>query len=903
MATNKLISALVASQLPQFVRDDHQTFTSFVEAYFEYLEQSNTTLQFGKTIERAKNLINYRDVDKTLTDFSAHLYSQFLNDIPKNSLASHDLIIKHVKDFYRAKGTEKATKFLLRILTAKESNFYYPKLDILRVSDGKWYVQKTLRVRDIAVDGEANTSLAAVKLFNARQVMGMDSEASAIVDAAEQFYNEGILINELTLSGIEGTFSSSEEIHATYLRANGATGNLTATLFSGQISSVRIIDGGAGYSVGNQAIIESSTGSGGIIEVSEVSDGNVLNISVFAGGAGFRVGDFILMSGGGGTGANANVSIIDESGNVHSNTYNVITDIINLEANTPINNTIYTNLVSANANTALGNSFHRFLFTNTGPALIITVNNPGTGYSAVPVMDIIANTRIKVLGILGRMEIANAGSSYSVGDKIEFINVIGGHGQGASANVTAVNGSGGVTEVRFVDVPGWLPGGSGYSQALLPKANIISTTGSGANVVVTAVLGDGETLKATAGTLGSILQMIIIAGGSGYTEPPTINLTTQGTGTANVLANVIQGLFSYHGRYINDDGQLSAYNFLQDRDYYQNHSYVVRIAEALDSYKNALLSLLHPAGLKLFAEYLLERIPRLSELLVGESEIREETLFTAQAVRFNGASYFRRTAGGLNNVADTRVGTFSIWLDPYTLPSNGNSIVFLSVGRGSNQNIIFSIVNNYIQNANSGTGVYFDLRLGDSTNASAIHIRSDANSHPITNSGWVHLLATWNTADRDQTRLLIDNVNSTIIVANNSNNVVWNIPNVTIGADPEGSRIYDGCFSELLLTDSWIDLSVAANTTLFAANWLPVPLDLTLTGYNKQLYFKDDASSVQTNSGLAGSFPVKVGGFTDCINGPSDNDFFHVPAGVVDATPEPSLDFSFEDNSMYLGII
>ena len=64
MATNNKISTVVSSQLPEFVRADHPVFVAFLQAYYEYLEQSNSTLSFGKTVERAKNIRNYFDTEK-----------------------------------------------------------------------------------------------------------------------------------------------------------------------------------------------------------------------------------------------------------------------------------------------------------------------------------------------------------------------------------------------------------------------------------------------------------------------------------------------------------------------------------------------------------------------------------------------------------------------------------------------------------------------------------------------------------------------------------------------------------------------------------------------------------------------------------------------------------------------
>ena len=44
-----------------------------------------------------------------------------------------------------------------------------------------------------------------------------------------------------------------------------------------------------------------------------------------------------------------------------------------------------------------------------------------------------------------------------------------------------------------------------------------SGTGNGANIAVRAVLGDGESVAASAVTYGKILELKLVAGGSGYT--------------------------------------------------------------------------------------------------------------------------------------------------------------------------------------------------------------------------------------------------------------------------------------------------------------------------------------------------------------------------------------------------
>lgn len=59
----------------------------------------------------------------------------------------------------------------------------------------------------------------------------------------------------------------------------------------------------------------------------------------------------------------------------------------------------------------------------------------------------------------------------------------------------------------------------------------------------------------------------------------------------------------YPGYYAAADGFISDQIHLQDGYYYQLYSYVIRVEEEFKKYSSLVKSLLHPAGMKLFAEY------------------------------------------------------------------------------------------------------------------------------------------------------------------------------------------------------------------------------------------------------------------------------------------------------------
>jgi hypothetical protein len=655
LVSNNKISHLINSQVPFFVRNDHPNFVAFIEAYYRFLEQEEETLNQIKLIK------NNIDIDQSIDLFLEQFYKQYLKLIPEKILADKKLLVKHIKDFYLSRGTEKSIRFLMRLLYNEEiSEFYYPKRDVLRASDGKWFIEKSIKVSDIKVNNVSNTDISAISKFTNKTIKGNTSNATAVVERIDTYYDGGLLVNELKISNQFKTFESGEIIFTTF-EEDGLVKSLTANLFAGAINTVDLIQAGTGYQVGDTITVESNTGTGATIIVSSVSSGNIKSIFAINGGAGYQASNFLLLSGGGGTGANANIQTVQADSSFHPNTYNIVSSVISLEANTPLNNAVFSNLNSSNVNVSISNAVSYFTYANTGPIQTLRVLIGGDGYISLPVVTAQANTIVRSLGILGRMEIVDGGEDYVIGDTIVFTNAFGGYGYGAIANVTNVDINGAITEVKFYANTGEMVGGTGYNQNFLPTANVVTSTGSNANIIVTSVLGEGANLTAVTDSAGSIQTLSILSRGQGYQTAPTLNLQSIGDGTAQAVATVISGTFTYPGRFINDDGHVSGYNFLQDRDYYQEFSYVVKIGRSIEDYRKPLKDLIHPAGMKLFGEY-----------------IKVDNGITMNA-RVSG------TSGDYNSVIT--------YIAPYVSTSNGNtSNVTVTSGRD-----VANLVNVYIE--------------------------------------------------------------------------------------------------------------------------------------------------------------------------------------------------------------
>lgn len=598
MTANNRISNLIGSQLPAFVTADHAQFVRFLEAYYEYLEQAS------KTVERLKNIRTYRDVDLTEDQFSTRLYSEFMKYIPDSVIVDKDFLLKHIRDFYRAKGTEKSTRFLMRILFNKEIDFYYPKKDVLRASDGKWFVQKALRITNTKIDSVPNTAITGLEKYVGNQIRGLTSNTTALIERVDRFYELGAQIDELVLSNINGDFTQGEIVVGSFVDGDSLR-DIRSNTFSGGITTIQVVNPGTGYSVGDPVVILSSRGSGACASIASVTTGNITGLTIVSGGAGYRISDAITITGGT-LDANGSVTAVNLDESIHPNTYNIVTSTISLEANTQIGNTQYSNLNHCNANSTIANAVSYWVYGNTGPISAVILNGTGANFTGDPDVTVAANTQIYAMGILGRMEIVNGGQNYRRGDQIEFLNDFGCWGVGALGNVVNVDASQGntITGVRFIRMTGHTIGGAGYNPLLLPRANVLSVTGNGANIVVRSILGSGADLETDTSTIGAIERIVVLSRGGDYEQGTTIDLSGSGDGEATANVSIVSGVFAYPGRYLNDDGHLSSYNFLEDRDYYQDYSYVVRSTESIHNYRKAIKDLTHPAGMKLFGEYL-----------------------------------------------------------------------------------------------------------------------------------------------------------------------------------------------------------------------------------------------------------------------------------------------------------
>jgi hypothetical protein len=254
------ISNLVQGRLPEFIRVDHPTLIAFLEAYYEWLQDRDRT---GKIIS-PMILQDVIDVDRSLDDFISHFKKEYLFDFPEKLAISQETgkpvdirkLIKNIKAFYRAKGTEKSYEFLFRILYDTGVEFYYPKRDILRVSDGKWLQKTSLKVTNVLGD-RIFESVGRI-VYQTNQ-LGQISSSGKVLDVS--IYRQGQNdVAELTILGRNGSFTPGSR-GIDFKLDNGEI--LRELRVYDVVGSVSITNAGSGYVIGDRLKFTSATGDSG----------------------------------------------------------------------------------------------------------------------------------------------------------------------------------------------------------------------------------------------------------------------------------------------------------------------------------------------------------------------------------------------------------------------------------------------------------------------------------------------------------------------------------------------------------------------------------------------------------------------------------------------------------------
>jgi hypothetical protein len=658
------VSPHIESQLPDFVREDHALFSLFLKYYYEFLEAGELTLtgsndflveetltknfvldetgenivleesvgkfvagetitgsitnatarvlvddfdgnnrlfitsqqlfETGETItgstsgasstvvsyranpvQNIQQLLEYADVDNTVYSFLDKFRDSFMEAMP-NTVAdglSKRKLIKNIKDMYAAKGTEKGHKLFFRILFDEEATITYPRDNLLRPSDGKWTTDKVIRIIETGTS-DFNNAIGET-------ITGETSGATAIIATVIKFREGATQIAELNLdaNSVTGTFQAGE---------SGTTIDTGLDLeISGVIKSIvvegTVSTGGAYYSTSDPVTVSGGDGNNAATaRVESAGAGSIDEILIESGGTGYTAGEELRFNVDNTEGKDVRARIAVVGGGFNLEQSTAPDHFISEDGESIITEDRF----YVNQEETVGELDHLVMedggqivietqtFTElsvaseAGEITKIEMINKGNGFLTLPLVSdsaassgtgsslFSASTQTPMVGHVEGISITNFGLDYASAP--EFV---------LNRNILVQNVSGSFTAGDE------LTSHSGTVVNFQPTTNILE-------IKTSVDFNRGDSITSITGATATVFQ----------------STHSEATSTIGTVGQTV-------GSFINDQGKVSESEMkVQDSYYYQDYSYVVRIGQSINEWRESVRRSVHPAGWNVFGE-------------------------------------------------------------------------------------------------------------------------------------------------------------------------------------------------------------------------------------------------------------------------------------------------------------
>ena len=126
------MSHKVTSIVPEHIQLDRPQLMTFLEAYYDFLQEPDQPGYF------MKNLPVHRNIDDTADIFLELLQRELATPIPETIIANKRKLYKNITDIYLSKGATPSFESLFKLIFNDEIELYFPRVDILKPSDAKY---------------------------------------------------------------------------------------------------------------------------------------------------------------------------------------------------------------------------------------------------------------------------------------------------------------------------------------------------------------------------------------------------------------------------------------------------------------------------------------------------------------------------------------------------------------------------------------------------------------------------------------------------------------------------------------------------------------------------------------------------------------------------------------------
>ena len=511
-------------------------------------------------VSSIQQLLNYSNVDATLYTFLDKFRDSFLEGIVDNVDAGVDKrkLVKNIRDLYLAKGTKKGHELFFRLLLNEEPRISYPTENMLRVSDGNWTTRKIMRV---------NLVTGVISELIGQVITGRTSGATGIVVSTVSFREAETNIVEIELDeeSFSGTFQQGETIVGVSIVTDQDVSFTPYSIVTGSTTT-----NSGSYYTADESINLSSGGSNTALgKVQTVTRGVVDEIIIDDAGQNYAVGDILVLdnSNTDGVSAAAAISVVGgaispEAGDIAEYGMSATDHITLEETSQPFYQDTYEGVKIV---LETGTFADLSVASESGEITDVRMVARGAGYSKLPVI-----TGITTANGSGAKLLAASNSGIGGVDSFEFTNF--GFNYNSAPTIIPFR------HAILKDISGTFTAGtdltshSGTITAFDTARQLISI-----NTTANLQVGDTIAVGSTSGTIANIS-------------------IASATATVGTVGNTSGEFFGADGRISEDIIRV------QDSNFYQDYSYVVRVGQSINEWRDAIKSTVHPAGWNVFGE-------------------------------------------------------------------------------------------------------------------------------------------------------------------------------------------------------------------------------------------------------------------------------------------------------------
>mgnify|MGYP001260278455 CR=1 FL=1 len=615
-------------------------------------------------IQNIQQLLAYADVDNTVFKFLDKFKESILRSIPETIAEDIDQrnLIKNIKDLYEAKGTEDGHRLFFRILFDEESEFLYPRESMLKTSDGQWSDDFVMRVVEIGTSnfneliGQTITGQTSGATAIVSSLVKFKSGTTLVTELnLDQTTLDGTFVIGEIVKGISTELDL--EISATL---SGIVGEVTITDGPADMMGMNMdrygVKGGQYYEVGDVVKFEKLGTIGVRGQVSRIGAGSIDEIYIANRGTGYNEGDVITFNNANTNGVGAAAKLAVVGGSLLLEPFTAPDSVV--QNCTDVHDLIVDHASQIDLQDATITTKYLELETATGGDRLVQEDGSGQLF----IVDEADSEDITYQGeglILedGFKVLREETNEFNIGleqdtdgvtklllengDDIIVETATFGDAPGSS-----VDERGEITKVTILD------DGNGYTS--LPS---IGVTRSVANPLAT----DAVLIAVSNSGVGSVKDVTITNYGLEYTGDPKVTFNkklivanatgnytigdtlTSFTGTivdwnastrlleletpvddfveGDIITSVggitgtvvqeegafgsakLESVIRSDGAFITDRGKVSEDTMrVQDSFYYQDYSYVVRIGQSINQWRESIRNSVHPAGWNVFGE-------------------------------------------------------------------------------------------------------------------------------------------------------------------------------------------------------------------------------------------------------------------------------------------------------------